>query len=81
MSEWNEISTAPKNDNSDYFSCIAAWGPAGDQSTGCAMRFKDRWFAAAQFYVGGRFDTRRYGFKELEIFPTHWMPSPEVPVV
>ena len=77
--EWQEIDTAPTNDRSDYFSCYVAWGPDDDQSTGDAMRYKGKWFAAGQFYVGGEHDQRQYKFKELEISPTHWMPTPEVP--
>lgn len=77
---WLPIETAPANDKSDYFFCLAAWGPDEDKTTGCAMRYKDEWFAGSLFYkMMARHDEQRFEFREHRINPTHWMPKPEAP--
>lgn len=77
--EWFDIETVPESNKSNYFSCIVAWGPDGDKCTGYATRYKDKWFAGALFYRGGRFDQRQYEYREAAIEPTHWAHSPEPP--
>jgi hypothetical protein len=80
--EWQDIESIPLNNKSDYSHYYVAWGPDNDKSTGHATRYKDKWFAAGEFYKGGSIDGRQYKYEELEIKPTHYLQSlPSPPTV
>ena len=66
---WQPIETAPRGANGIAFMQLA-WGPGDDQTTGNGMRYGDKFFAAAIFYQAGQ--DRKYGFREIEVNPTHW---------
>jgi hypothetical protein len=69
---WLPIETAP---GGEYFFATIAWGLPGQQCTGDAMRYKDKWIAAAVFYKGGPRDSRQFEYREVEVEPTHWSPA------
>ncbi|HDR9834681.1 TPA: hypothetical protein QDC51_001445 [Burkholderia multivorans] len=71
-SDWQPIETAPRGKKGWTWMNLA-WGPEGDQSTGIGMRWGDRFFAAGVFYCLGQ--EKQYEIREVEVKPTHWMPT------
>jgi Protein of unknown function (DUF551) len=79
MSDWQDISTAPK-DGSELMGChVPSYGgiPIGPWT----MRFYDkRWIPSWDGYhvidYQGDFGT---DYKELDVQPTHWQPLPNPP--
>lgn len=76
MNEWQTIDTAPKGAKG-YSWMLLAWGPDEDKNTGWGMRWNDQFFSAPSFYCMGQ--ERKYQQREIEIYPTHWMPLPPPP--
>lgn len=70
--EWEPIETAPKGKDGIAFMRLA-WGPEDDVTTGDGMRIGDKFYAAGIFFCLGQ--NKRFEFRELEVSPTHWMPS------
>jgi hypothetical protein len=67
---WLPIESAPEV-KGKFFFCRLAWGPDGDKSTSDGFRWNGRWFAAGIFYAIGQ--DRRYGLREIEVKPSHYM--------
>lgn len=80
MSEWQPIETFPRNKKSNYSFALVVYGPEDDRSVGAAMRYKDEWFVGALFYNMEQHGKRQFHFREHKINPTHWMPTPELPL-
>lgn len=78
MSDWQPIETAPEV-KGKYFFCRLAYGPDGDQSTSDGFRWNGRWFAAPVFYKSAPHDECQSEFRQIEVLPTHWMPTPAPP--
>ncbi|MGU2415258.1 hypothetical protein [Burkholderia cenocepacia] len=74
--DWQPIETAPRGKKGWAWMNLA-WGPEGDQSTGLGMRWGDRFFAAGVYYCLGQ--EKQYEIREVEVQPTHWMPTLGVP--
>jgi hypothetical protein len=75
---WQPIETAPVGKNPDGTTwCLLVYGPDGDQSVGHGFRWRDKWVAAGTFYRLGQ--ERKYELREVEVQPTHWMHTPELP--
>ncbi|GEM_PF-6723386 len=70
---WQPIETAPKGAHG-YAWMMLMWGDEDDPNTGVGMRWGDRFFAAPTFYALGK--EKQYEFREIEVFPTHWMEKP-----
>lgn len=78
MGEWQPIKSAPEV-KGKYFFCRLVWGHPWDRCSGDGFRWNGRWFAAATFYNGARFDECQHEFQQIEVSPTHWMPHADVP--
>jgi hypothetical protein len=76
--EWQPIETAPTGAKG-YAWMLLAWGPDEDKSVSNGMRCGDRFFAAPSFYCMGQ--ERQFQQREIEVFPTHWMPLPDAPML
>lgn len=77
-SQWQPIETAPLGAKGVSWMMLA-YGPKGDQSVSEGMRWGDKFFASGTFHKPCEFGDRPFRFKEIEVFPTHWMPLPSVP--
>jgi Lar family restriction alleviation protein len=77
---WQPVETAPET-KGKYLFCDLAFGPADDQTTANGFRWNGRWFAAGIFYKGGPNTGCQHEFRQIEISPTHWKPSPSVPAL
>ena len=82
---WQPIETAPKGvprvkgASGVYWMTLAWPDDEGGVSTGSGMRVNDKFYSSGVFYCGGPLDGKQYHFKEIEVFPTHWMPLPTPP--
>lgn len=76
---WQTINEAPEV-KGKYFFCRLAWGPEWDRCTGDGFRWNGLWFVAAIFHNPGvGFDGCQYGFRQIEVQPTHFMTNPTAP--
>ena len=81
---WQPIETAPKgvehNGKKAMSWMMLSWPDGeGGYHVESGMRVGDQFFAAPTFYSGGPFDGKQYTLREVEVFPTHWMPLPAPP--
>ena len=81
---WQPIETAPKgvehNGKKAMSWMMLSWPDGeGGYHVESGMRVGDQFFAASTFYSGGPFDGKQYTLREVEVFPTHWMPRPAAP--
>lgn len=74
--KWQPIETAPETKTGMFF-CLLAWGHPEDQSIGTGFRCDGKWYAAGFFYQLGQ--GKRFGIREIEVQPTHWMEAPSAP--
>ncbi len=81
---WQPIETAPRGvevgGNNAVSWMVLAW-PDGDGGyhRQSGMMVGEKFYAAPAFYIGGRRGGKHYELREIEIFPTHWMPDPPPP--
>lgn len=71
--QWKPTSEFQANAKSNYSNAFVSWGSGLERNEGSALRYKDRWFAAAVFYVGGPHDGRQFAIREIEVEPTHFL--------
>ena len=81
---WQPIETAPKgvehNGKKAMSWMMLSWPDGeGGYHVESGMRVGDQFFAAPTFYSGGPFDGKQYTLRDVEVFPTHWMPRPAAP--
>jgi len=84
---WKQIGTAPEGiarraGASKVCWMILAWPDGeGGTHTGHGMRVNDKFYSSAIFHCGGPYDGKQNEFREVEVFPTHWMPLLDAPSV
>jgi hypothetical protein len=78
MSAWQPIETAPKGARG-YAWMMLCWGREDGLATGTGFHAEGRFFAAATFFKPSGFPA--FEHRQIEVFPTHWMPIPQPPEV
>jgi len=81
---WQPIETAPRGvevgGNNAVSWMVLAWPDGeGGYHRNSGMMVGEKFYAAPAFYIGGWHGVKHYALREIEIFPTHWMPDPPPP--
>lgn len=82
---WQPIETAPEGTpkkpgaKSYCWMMLAIPDEDGGYHTVSGIRCGDSFFASLTFYRGGAWDTRQLHLKEVQVYPTNWMPLPAPP--
>jgi len=81
---WQPIETAPRGvevgGNNAVSWMVLAWPDGeGGYHRQSGMMVGEKFYAAPAFYIGGWHGVKHYALREIEIFPTHWMPDPPPP--
>lgn len=75
MSEWLPIESAPKGTNGINWMLLDLIKEE-ESFTWSGMYCKGKFYAAGVFHKGGDVP---YEFRQIEVNPTHWMPTPPLP--
>lgn len=85
--EWQPIETAPKGTprkagcRSYKWMILAVPDDDGGHNVVSGMNCDGEFFASLTFHRGGSWETRQFHAKEVQVYPTHWMPLPEPPAL